>query len=72
VKKSRTNPTKTNQWATPMPVHCSIRVWPMVSLSMVAARVRWWPARVWSGAPSRTTRKMAATARANRATANTE
>ena len=68
VRNSSPKPTKTNQCATPTSVHCSIRVWPSVSRSIVSVRCAGAPVR-GSGWPRRTTRTISATARATRATA---
>jgi hypothetical protein len=64
------NDTITNQCASPMPLHLSMRVWPSVSRSMVAVR---WPLpakRAGStGCPSRMTRTIWRTARTASTTA---
>ena len=38
MKNSSPKPMKTNQWPAPIQVHCSIRVCPRVSFSMVTVR----------------------------------
>ena len=55
VKNKKPNPTKTNQCAIPTCDHCSIRVWPRVSLSIVTQRRPGWSVRPTAGWPVRTT-----------------
>ncbi len=55
-------PAKTNQCITPIHVHCSIRVWPSVSLNIVASRRPRWSLRVPSGWPVRMTPSIERTA----------
>src|SRR3712207_8513265 len=50
-----------NQWRTPTRVHCSIRVWARVSLTIVAVRAPGWSVRPGAGCPRRTTETIRAT-----------
>ncbi len=63
---------KANQWRMPTQVHCSMRVWPKVSFSIVNVRPTGLPVRPGAGWPLRITPSIADTARAVRAMATTE
>ena len=69
MKNKNPKPTNTNQCAAPTTLHCSIRVWPRVSLNIVAHRARGESLRPTAGWPSLTTPTIWAAALANSATA---